>query len=300
MPQGELVGIIKDVLRPKDLPELLSLLAELEGPRRLLAGGTDLLAQAKDAGYPAATWFDVWSLDELRRFEVGEETIVLGANVTMTQVEQSHELKAFARALWDGCWEAGSVQIRNRATLGGNAGNASPAADSVPGLISLGAEAHLCSQARGERTVLVEKLAVAPRNTVIEPDEVITHFSWTREPGSVGAYLRLGQRKAQAISKVSVAATATLTDEVVHTIRIALGAVAPTIVRVPDTEAYLKGKPLNAGTLNQAMEVVRTEITPIDDIRSTKAYRQQMAGVLLKRVLERLASAKPACGSANA
>lgn len=132
MPEGEMVGVITDVLRPATLDELLTILDSPPGPTRLISGGTDLLAQAKDPGFPAATWIDIWSLDELRGIEFSDDRITLGANVTMSDVESSAELKAEARALWDGCYEAGSVQIRNRATLGGNAGNASPAADSVP------------------------------------------------------------------------------------------------------------------------------------------------------------------------
>ncbi len=281
-------GTVTGVVRPQSLADLLTVLSEIEGPRRLLAGGTDLLAQAKDPGFPPATWVDIWSLNELRRIEITDERITLGANVTMAQVEESPELKALARALWDGCYEAGSVQIRNRATLGGNACNASPAADSVPGLISLGATCVVVSKARGEREVPLESLALAPRKTVLEPDEVMTQFSFPRLAGSVGAFMRLGQRKAQAISKVSVAATATLDGGVVSSIRIALGAVAPTVIRVPETEAFLTGKPLEPGVLAEAMEVVRTEATPIDDIRSTKAYRLRMVGIVLRRVLERL------------
>jgi carbon-monoxide dehydrogenase medium subunit len=287
MPEGEMTGVVLDVLRPASLDELLRLLADLEGPRRLLAGGTDLLAQAKDEGYPPATWIDIWSLDELRGIDVGADTVTLGANTTMTDVEHSAELKAAARALWDGCYEAGSVQIRNRATLGGNAGNASPAADSVPGLISLGAICHLVSR-RGEREVLLEELALRPRKTVIAPDELITRFSFPRAAGSRGAFLRLGQRRAQAISKVSVAATATFDGDAVAQIRIALGAVAATIVRAPKTEAFLSGKTLDPGVLAEAMEIVRTEATPITDVRSTQAYRVRTLGIVLKRVLERL------------
>ncbi len=289
MPEGEMVGVITDVLRPTSLDELLTILDGSLGPRRLIAGGTDLLAQAKDPGFPAATWIDIWGLDELRGIQLTDDTISLGANVTMNDVESSAELKAEARALWDGCYAAGSVQIRNRATLGGNAGNASPAADSVPGLISLGAQVHLQSKARGERTVLLEELALSPRKTVIKSDELITRFSFPRVPNQRGAFIRLGQRKAQAISKVSVAASAAFDGPTVTQIRIALGAVAATVIRAPKTEAFLLGKTLDPSVLIQAMELVRQEATPIDDIRSTQAYRLRAIGVVLKRVLQRLA-----------
>lgn len=289
MPEGEMVGVITDVLRPATLDELLTILDSPPGPTRLISGGTDLLAQAKDPGFPAATWIDIWSLDELRGIEFSDDRITLGANVTMSDVESSAELKAEARALWDGCYEAGSVQIRNRATLGGNAGNASPAADSVPGLISLGAQVHLQSKARGERTVLLEALALSPRKTVIKSDELITRFSFPRVAKQRGAFMRLGQRKAQAISKVSVGASASFDRGAISEIRIALGAVAATVLRAPKTEAFLVGKTLDANVLTQAMDIVRQEATPIDDVRSTRAYRLRAIGIVLKRVLERLA-----------
>lgn len=148
---------------------------------------------------------------------------------------------------------------------------------------------HLQSKARGERTVLLEALALSPRKTVIKSDELITRFSFPRVAKQRGAFMRLGQRKAQAISKVSVGASASFDRGAISEIRIALGAVAATVLRAPKTEAFLVGKTLDANVLTQAMDIVRQEATPIDDVRSTRAYRLRAIGIVLKRVLERLA-----------
>lgn len=280
-----MIGTVQQVLRPKTVEELLRTLAELKGPRHLLAGGTDLLAKAKDGKVPPGVWIDIWPLDELRGIALHPDRIELGSNVTMTDVERSPVLKAEARALWDACYEAGSVQIRNRATLGGNTANASPAGDSIPGLISLGASVYLRS-ARGERTVPVEQVFTGPGKTVLAPDEVIVRFNVPRVRGVAGAFQRLGQRRAQAISKVSVAATAVIAPDLrVQTIKVALGAVAPTVIRAPKTEALLTGRALEPGLIAEAGDLVATEVRPISDVRSTKDYRQEMAGIVLRRVL---------------
>lgn len=283
-----MIGTVQRILRPKSVDELLSTLAELQGPRHLLAGGTDILVKAKDGKVAPGTWIDVWPLDELRGVTAHDDRIDLGANVTMTDVERSPLLRAEARALWDACYEAGAVQIRNRATLGGNVANASPAGDSIPALYSLGATVHLRS-VRGERGVPIEQLFTGPGKTVIAPDEAIVRLSLPRVRGAVGAFLRLGQRKAQAISKVSAAATATLgADLTVEAIRLALGAVAPTVVRAPEVERLLTGRALEPGLMAEAGELAASGVTPITDVRSTKVYRREMVAVVVRRVLASL------------
>ncbi|RMG11360.1 MAG: hypothetical protein D6731_15690 [Planctomycetota bacterium] len=285
----EMSGVIDEVLRPADLAQALALLAEGGGRRRPIAGGTDLLVQAKEPGAPPRGLVDLWGLDELRGITAEPDRIVVGANTTMTEVLASELLRAEARCLWDGCYEAGSVQIRNRATLGGNAANASPAADSVLGLIALGAEARIAS-VRGERRLPVEELATAPRRTALAPDELILAFSFPRAGGR-SAFARLGQRRAQAISKVSCAIHAQLDDQgCVQAARVAFGAVAPRVVRSPGAEAALRGHSLTDPSARAAAAVAaRADTAPIDDLRSTRAYRSEMVGVLLTRLLVRLA-----------
>lgn len=280
-----MIGTVQRFLRPKTLDELLTTLAALQGPRYLLAGGTDILVKAKDGKVAPGAWIDVWQLDELRGVSAHDDRIELGANTTMADVERSELLRADARALWDACREAGAVQIRNRATLAGNTANASPAGDSIPALYSLGATVVLRS-VRGERRVAIEALLTGPGRSVIAPDEAIVRFSLPRVPGQVGAFQRLGQRQAQAISKLSVAATASLGPGLrVQAIRLALGAVAPTVIRAPKVEALLTGRALEPGLIAEAGELVTRQITPITDVRSTKDYRQEMTGVVLRRVL---------------
>src|SRR5207247_2496883 len=140
---------------------------------------------------------------------------------------------------------------RNRATLGGNCGNASPAGDSIPALYVLGARVVLASRARGQREVPIDQLFKGPGRTVIERDEAILAFRFPRRPGARGTFARLGQRQAQAISKISVAVHATFdAQKRVGDVKIALGAVAPTVVRAPRCESFLVGRALDdEGTL---------------------------------------------------
>jgi CO/xanthine dehydrogenase FAD-binding subunit len=281
------IGNVAALERPRSLADLLAILARVKPPRYLLAGGTDLLVQAKDGHLKDGTYIDIWALQkELRYAKENDAEIELGALFTMTDGETSPLLKKWAPALVVACEGVGAVQIRNRATFGGNCANASPAADSVPALYSVGASIQLASQKRGVRSMPIEKFFLGVRKTVLEPDEAIVSFKIPKVEGARGSWLRLGQRQAQTISKVSVSATATFKpDGAVASLRIAFGAVAPTVVRTPRTEAYLTGKTLDEATLRAAQDRVVEEVSPITDIRSTAEYRREGAGFLLARAL---------------
>jgi CO/xanthine dehydrogenase FAD-binding subunit len=282
-----LIGNVVALERPRSIDALLEVLERVEGPRFLLAGGTDLLVKAKDGLLPDGTWIDIWGIEELKRIRDDGRDLELGALVTMSDVCESPLLREVAPPLWEACRIAGAVQIRNRATLGGNAGNASPAGDSIPALYVLGARVVLASKARGQREVPIEQLFKGPGKTVIDRDEAILAFRFARRKGARGTFARLGQRQAQAISKVSIAVHATFdAQKRVGDVKIALGAVAATVVRAPRCESFLVGRALDdEGTLRSVAELVREECTPISDIRSTKEYRREQVGNLLARAL---------------
>ena len=270
--------------QPGTLAELLELLGCLEGPAHLLAGGTDIVAKAKLGLVAPGAWINIRGLPELSGIEVRDEELRLGALVTMTEVEASALLRAEARALWDACWVAGSVQIRNRATLGGNTANASPAGDTLPALMSLDAELELRSQ-RGRRRLPLCDFFEGPGRTKRARDEVITGFFVPRRAGSSGAFMRHGQRRAQAISKVSVGVTGTLDGGRVRRLAVAFGAVGPTVFRAREVEARALGNPLDPPLLEELVELARAAVRPISDQRSTAEYRREQAGVLLRRAL---------------
>jgi CO/xanthine dehydrogenase FAD-binding subunit len=283
-PQGSAPGH----LRPRTLEDALELLAQRPDEIRPLAGGTDLLVEAKDGRVPRAALFDVTAIPELRGIEERDGYLWIGAATTHTEMMASPLVARYAPCLPAACAVVGGPQIRNRGTLGGNLANASPAADTVPPLFVADAVVELVSVS-ARREVAIDRLFTGPRRSVIARDELIAGVRIPRREGVRGAFLRLGQRQAQAISKVSVAVALAFRDGKPEWARVALGAVAPTVVRAPRTEeALLAG---GADALARARDVVREEIAPIDDLRSTREYRRHMAGVLVERAVRKAAEA---------
>jgi len=249
-----------------------------------VAGGTDLLVRLHDL-YDRP-WPKLLVLDRvqpLHKIAVSKDEVKIGPLLTFSEIMKSVQLQKYAPQLVQAASVAGSVQIRNRATIGGNIANGSPAGDLIPPLYSLSAKLELAS-AKTKRTVPIEEFFKGPGSTVIKPNELITSISF-KKSWSHGFFLRLATRQALAISKVSVAANISIRKNMIDKIRIALGAVAPTVIRAFKTEEYLLGKQLNEAIILEAVEIIKHEATPIDDIRSLAAYRQEMVGVLLKRGL---------------
>lgn len=272
--------------RPRTLTELLDLLAR-HGDLRPVAGGTDVLVQAKDGRADRAGLLDLTAIAELRGIEERGEEVRIGSGVTHAEMAESDLLARWVPALPAACRCIGGPQIRNRGTLGGNLANGSPAADTVPPLHVADAVVELAT-ANGRRELPVPALASGPKQTVLRPGEVIVAVRVPKREGVRGTFLRLGQRQAQAISKVSVAVALAPCAERPEWVRIALGAVAPTVVRAPRAEQILQEGGLSA--LAAAREAVRDEVRPIDDVRSTRDYRREMAAVLLERAVRSLAA----------
>jgi carbon-monoxide dehydrogenase small subunit/xanthine dehydrogenase small subunit len=273
--------------RPRSLDEALELLAQRPGELRPLAGGTDALVKAKDGLLERASFFDVSGIRELREIEEQAAFVRIGAAVTHSELMSSPLAARYAPALPPACAVIGGPQIRNRGTLGGNLANASPAADTLPALYAADAIVELCSVSE-RREVPIGELFTGPRQTSLAPDELILAVRVPKQQGLRGAFLRLGQRQAQAISKVSVAVTAVFEDGVASGVRVALGAVAPTVIRVPEAEQALQRG--GATALDDAVAAVREAVKPIDDLRSSKEYRRAMSGVLLRRAWQALAA----------
>jgi carbon-monoxide dehydrogenase small subunit/xanthine dehydrogenase small subunit len=274
--------------RPRSLEEALEVLTQRAGEAVPLAGGTDLLVRAKDGRLDPAAFFDLTAVPELKGIHERDRDIWIGAGATHAEMAASGLLARWVPALPQACAIIGGPQVRNRGTLGGNLANASPAADTVPPLLVADAVVELVSVS-ARREVPLAELCTGPGATVLAPDELILGVRVPKRPGVRAAFLRLGQRRAQAISKVSLAAAMTFRDGRPETVRIALGAVAPTAFRARAAEAaLLAGGP---AALAEAKAVVRTEVEPIDDLRSSATYRREMAGVLLERAVRRLAEA---------
>jgi xanthine dehydrogenase small subunit len=274
--------------RPRSLEEALEILAQRPGEARPVAGGTDVLVRAKDGQQDRASLFDVTAVEELKGIEERDGHLWIGAGATHTEITGSPLVARHLPSLPQACAVIGGPQIRNRGTLGGNLANASPAADTVPPLYTADAVVELVSVS-GHREVPVAEFFTGPRQSVLAPDELIVGVRVPIRAGVRGCFLRLGQRQAQAISKVSVAVGMTFRDGRPDWVRVALGAVAPTVVRAPETEKALLGGGYEA--LRRARDAVRAEVEPIDDLRSTRAYRREMTAVLLERAVRRVAEA---------
>lgn len=284
-----------DYYKPSNIREALELLNSFASNHsqrkcKLLAGGTDLIPRMKDdINYPDVI-IEITDIAELKGIELQNQTLLIKAGTTFAEIAESELVRQGASLLACAARQIGSVQIRHRATIGGNVVNASPAGDSIPPLYVLQAQLHLLSFRNGtitERKIPVEKFFVGPGQTIIQGDELLTAISFPLpEPDSTGVFLKLGQRRAMAISKVNLALLAKAVNGRIEWVRLALGAVAPTVVRAYQTEAALTGKSIDDTTsIERAMEIVKSEVSPIDDIRSETWYRREMCGVLLNRAI---------------
>jgi CO/xanthine dehydrogenase FAD-binding subunit len=266
---------------PADLAETLDLMQRDPGAWRPFAGGTDLMVLLEAGKLPHRRFLNLWRLAELRGIAETSEYVVLGAMTVYTQVRRSPVLHREFPLLCRAASETGGIATQNRGTLGGNVANASPAADSPPALLVYDAELELVS-ARGARWVPYRDFHIGYKAMLLEPDELIRRIRLPRPARNWRQFYRkVGTRKAQAISKICFAGRALLEGEVLHDVRIALGSVAPTVVRCSQTEALLRGEKPHAELLRAAQEQLAREIAPIDDLRSSARYRLRVAQNLL-------------------
>ena len=231
-------------LQPQSLSAALALLAEYAGNARIVAGGTDVVVELSRGIKPTQTLIDVTAIPGLRQIELQNGIISLGALTTHNDVVASRLCRDRALPLAQACWEVGAPQLRTRGTVAGNLVTASPANDTITPLIALDAEVVLTS-ARGERTVALSDFYRGVRRTVLAPDEILREIRFPAMTDKQrGRFVKLGLRRAQAISVIDAAIVLTFDGDLVSEARIALGAVAPTIVRAATAESFLTGKPL--------------------------------------------------------
>ena len=270
------------VVSPRTLDEAYGLLAG--APHRPIAGGTDLMVQLTgEMGPPPERVLDLWRLDELRGIARRDHAVELGALSTFTAIRRSPVCQEHLPALVEAAATIGALQIQHRGTLGGNVMNASPAGDSLPVLLAL--DAVLVVGGRGgEREVAAADFWPAYRRTAARPDELLLRVRIPLVPGREQRFRKVGTRRAQAISKVVVALSWRDT-ETWRDVRIALGSVAPVPVRVAEAEAALEGRPRDPASVEAAVEALGAAIHPIDDVRSTAAYRREASRRVLRRLL---------------
>ncbi len=276
---------------PRDLAAALSRMASEPGVWKPFAGGTDLMVLLEAGKLPHRNFLNIWKLAELRGITVAPEHVTLGALTTYAEVQRHEILAREFPLLCRAAAETGSVATQNRGTLGGNIANASPAADSPPALIVYGAEIEIVSVG-GARWAPYASFHTGYKKMNLGPGELIRSIRVARPRGQWKQYYRkVGTRRAQAISKICFAGAGRVEAGRITEVRIALGSVAPTVLRAMRTDELLRGqRPGGAALLLAAQDALAAEIAPIDDMRSTGSYRRNVARNLLVEFLEVLAS----------
>lgn len=271
-------------LQPKSIEELLSVRASTGGS--ILAGGTDILPRLRKGGNYGDVLIDISRIPELGEIKVSDGLISIGAMVTYHQIETSSEIQRAAPILEMAASDVGALQTRQKGTVGGSIGNASPASDIMLPLLALDAQVTLMS-INDTRTLPLREFVLGPGRIAIKKDEFISRISFPVLPGEAQYFfMKHGKRNALACAVVNAAIVmlapggTTVTD-----VRIALGSVAPRQIRCVKTEEFLLGKQLNEEVIKQASELAESEVTPISDVRASAEFRSYLVNKLVARGL---------------
>lgn len=250
-----------------------------------VAGATDLLVVDHATARHHDEVLNVLGIAELQGIRLTSDELSIGAASTFTDIRRSPDVAKHARMLVDAAATIGAAQIQNRATIGGNIANASPAGDSLPALLALGA-LIVVSGPHGKRAVPYNAFHTGYRQTVLDPSELIERVLLPLPAPSVQIFRKIGTRQAQAISKVVVGfASDAPSRQILTNVRLAMGSVAATPIRLREVEALLEGHTLSRDLAERTGALVEKTITPIDDVRSTAAYRRHVAGAVVRRLL---------------
>lgn len=280
--------LVPTVQSPSSLAEAYTILSERGGAAKVIAGGTDLMVLMNAHLLETGEFLNIWGIDELRGIEDEGDALRIGALTTYTQLIKSELIKQYAPSLVAASRTIGAIQIQNRGTIGGNIVNASPAGDSLPVLAAYDADVEVGS-ARGTRRVPFNQFYTGYRRSVLEPDELVLAVLLPKlRQGEVDFFWKVGTRRAQAISKTVMACKARVDNQNINSISIAVGSVAPTVVRALQTEGLLTGASISAELIEAARKLIAEEISPITDLRSTEHYRRTVTGNVLAKFLRQL------------
>lgn len=283
---------IRRYVAPESLEDALAVLAAHPGSARAVAGGTDLLLElSRGVRDGIDTLVDLSVLDGLDTIVERDGRVELGPLVTHADVVGDEQMLSAGLPLAQACLEVGGPQLRNRATIVGNIVTASPANDTISALYALGANVTISAAGGEDRTMPIEAFFTGFRTTALEPGELVTKISFDALGGTRrGIFVKLGLRRAQAISVVHAAAVVTDADDgTVADLVVALGSVGPTIELVESAAGIARGLPL-ADAAAEVAAAARASVTPIDDLRSTAEYRSHTVEVVVKRALRSLAA----------
>jgi CO/xanthine dehydrogenase FAD-binding subunit len=272
---------------------LTELLEKLPREKRVyfLAGGTDLLCSLRDGLLDGENicLADVSLLSELQGIAEGSDYIRIGSGATFAEILENDLTKKWAPVLVKAAQTIGTPQIKNRATIGGNIGTASPAGDSLPALAIHEAELEL-NRFGERRLVKILDIFVGPKKTNLANGEIVVAIKIPKKPGWFGNFLKIGGRRSHGISKMAIAVYLCLRNKIVEDINIAIGSAAPTVVLAKRSAQILRGQSLTDKTLQEAVQAFSEVACPIDDFRSTAEYRRKILGPVFRQVLSEITS----------
>ena len=271
----------------RDAKHAIALLAEHGAAAKILAGGTDLLVELKDAQHPPGVVVDISRVLDLKDISLTDDGLRIGALATHGEIMRSAVIRDLCPALVEAAHSIGAVQTRNLGTIGGNLMTCVPSMDSGPALIALEAQVTVAGP-DGQRRMPLANLFVGPRKTSLACGELLVDIIIPKPNlGKPAAFQKFGLRKGQALALVNVAASLWVDRERTAFVapQIALGAVAPTVIRAPRAEAFLEGKAITDEVMAEAGRIAATEAKPISDFRASADYRRDLIAVLVKRTL---------------
>lgn len=280
--------------RADDLKTALAILAEEKENAYVVAGGTNVMPNIRSQKRSKGTLVDIRGIQELRGIEIKDELITVGPLTTISDLEYSQILEEYAPVLWQVAASFADPSTRHSATIGGNICNASPAADTAAPLLVLEATLTIESQ-KGSREISINDFFKAKGKTAVETGELLTKISFKKAPNS--SFLKLGARKAMAISAANFAAALDLDGSKVKNVRIATGCLSPFPVRAFNAEQVVEGNELTQAVLDKMGEALNAkDIQPHSGLRASETYRRQVAPVFVGRTLK----AAQGCGKGGA
>ncbi len=280
--------VLEEYFCPSSVREALKALQSYNGQAQVIAGGTDIIPELKAQVRNVRCLVDISGIKGFNKIEINGNDARIGAVATLYRIASSKQIIANFPALARAAGEVGSPQIRNMATIGGNICSARPAADTIGPLIGYGAKVKITGK-EGERWLAIEELFTGPGETILKTGEILTGISMELPPqGTYSTYTKIGLRKALAIAIVSVTSVITLEpgSGKCKRARIALGAVAPTLIRCHEAERILINNKITGDLARQAGVLAAQSCRPNSDIRGSAEYRLQIVKVLVRRALE--------------
>jgi carbon-monoxide dehydrogenase medium subunit len=279
-----------EFLSPKSIKEAISLLAKYGPKAKVIAGGTDLISEMRWGEWRPQYVLSLNQISGLDEIQFDKTTgLRMGAACTIGEIERSKVIKEYYPLLAQAASVLGSMEIRNRATIGGNLCTAAPSADTPPSLLVLGAKAVIATQ-KGEEVVALEDFFTGPKKTILNHDEILVRLEIPpMEPNSAGEYIKFGRRNAMEIAMIGVAALITVEDgnNTCKAARLAFATAAPTPIRSKEAEKVLTGKKLIGEIIDLAAETASNEASPRTSWRTTEEYRRDLIRALTRRAIQK-------------